>query len=299
MSQRETVARYNLIIQKLRNHKQATFSEIAEYLERQSEIDERNYSVSARTFQRDVAAIFELYKIEIKYDFSRKVYYIDTDAQDEANSRIMEAFDMLNALNASDKLSNYIHFDKRKPQGSENLYGILHAVKNRLQIAFTYQKFWEDTPTTRTAQPYALKEFKNRWYVLVRDLKDDNVKTFALDRLTDLEITKKKFLIPKEFSANEYFKHCFGVERPNDAQPQEIILSFDEEQGKYIKTLPLHTSQEIITDTKEELRVKLFVYDTYDLRMELLSFGERVKIISPKSLVNKMKKVAEEVLGQY
>ena len=199
MSKREAVARYNLIINKLRN-RPSTFSEISDYLVLESELQGYDFNVSKRTFQRDLEDIRSLYNIDIQYDFSRKVYYIDYEEKPEVNESILEAFDVFNALNITDRLSDYIHFEKIKPKGTENLYGLLHAIKNQFQVSFTYQKFWENESSYRTVEPYALKEFKNRWYLIAHDLNDNYVKVFALDRLTDLEITRKKFQRPDDFN---------------------------------------------------------------------------------------------------
>lgn len=298
MSKRESIARYNLIIKKLRKHP-ASFAEIADYLALESELQEYNFNVSKRTFQRDLEDIRSLYNIDIQFDFSRKVYFLDFDEQSDVNERILEAFDTFNALNLSDRLSNNIHFEKRRPQGTENLYGLLHAIKNQLQIKFTYQKFWEDELTKRNVEPYALKEFRNRWYVLANDLKDNQVKSFALDRLTNLDITKRKFQFPNDFNINEHYKYCFGIISPNGHKPQEVILSFDPFQGKYIKSLPLHESQQILIDNEDELRVKLTLFVTHDFFMELLSYGENLKVIEPESLIKEIKYSLQETLKQY
>ncbi len=164
MSKRETISRYNIIIKKLRRFP-ATYKEIMNELSLESEIQSYNFNISKRTFQRDIADIRAIYNIDIKYDFSRGWYYIDFDDRSEMQERILEAFDTFNAFNLTGRLSKYIHFEKRKPQGTENLYGILHAIKNRYRIIFTHQKYWEEQPTNRNVEPYALKEFKNRWYV--------------------------------------------------------------------------------------------------------------------------------------
>ncbi len=298
MSKRESIARYNLIIKKLRKYP-ASFAVISDYLALESELQEYNFNVSKRTFQRDLEDIRSLYNIDIQFDHSRKVYFIDFDEQTDANERILEAFDTFNALNLSDRLSNNIHFEKRRPQGTENLYGLLHAIKNQLQIKFTYQKFWEDELTKRNAEPYALKEFKNRWYLLANDLKDDQVKSFALDRLTDLDITKRKFQFPNDFNINDHYKYCFGIISPNGHKPQEVILSFSPFQGKYIKSLPLHESQQIMIDNEKELRVKMTLFITHDFFMELLSYGENLKVIKPKSLINGLKSTFENALKLY
>jgi predicted DNA-binding transcriptional regulator YafY len=298
MSKREAISRYNLIIKKLRKSP-VSFNEIADYLSLESELQSYDFNVSKRTFQRDLEDIRSIYNIDIQYDFSRKVYFIDFEQQPEVNERILEAFDTFNALNITDRLSNHIHFEKRRPQGTENLYGLLHAIKNQVQINFTYQKYWEDELTERIVEPYALKEFKNRWYVLANDLKDNQVKSFALDRLTDLEITKRKFQFPNDFNINEHYKYCFGIISPNGHKPQEVVLSFDPFQGKYIKSLPLHESQQILVDNEDELKVKLTLFVTHDFFMELLSYGENLKVIEPESLIKDIKNSLQETLKQY
>lgn len=298
MSKRESIARYNLIIKKLRK-RSATFAEIEEYLALESEMQAYNFNISKRTFQRDRDDIRSLYNIDILFDFSKKVYYIDFDEQPEANERILEAFDTFNALNLTDRLSKHIHFEKRKPQGTEHLYGVLHAIKNQIQIKFVYQKYWEDELTERIVEPYALKEFKNRWYVLSKDLGDDKIKSFALDRLTDLEILNKKFNFPKDFDVNEHYRYCFGIISPNGHQPEDVVLSFNAFQGKYIKSLPLHDSQQILTDNDDELRIQLKLFITHDFFMELLSFGENLKVLKPQSLIDDLKSTVRNIQSIY
>ncbi len=298
MSKRESIARYSLIIKKLRRHP-ASFAEISDYLALESELQAYNFNISKRTFQRDLNDIRLLFNFDVQYDPSQKVYFIYFDEQAELNERILEAFETFNALNISDRLSGHIHFEKRKPRGTENLYGLLHAIKNKVHIKFTYQKYWENELTERMVKPYALKEFKNRWYVLANDLKDNKVKSFALDRLSGLEITKMKFQIPEDFNVNVHYKYCFGIISPNGHEPQEVILSFDPFQGKYIKSLPLHETQEVLIDNKQEVRVKLTVFLTHDFFMELLSHGEHLRVIQPAGLINDLKSTFKNALKLY
>jgi predicted DNA-binding transcriptional regulator YafY len=62
-----------------------------------------------------------------------------------------------------------IHFENRKAAGTENLHELLHAIQNNLQVTFQYQKYWDEKPTLKTVSPYALKEFRNRWYLVGED----------------------------------------------------------------------------------------------------------------------------------
>ena len=299
MSKRETLFRQSLIIEKLRKTP-SNFEKIATYLKLQSEIHEYNFNISLRTFQRDVQDIASLYNIEIEYDRSTKVYRIVSDEKTELNERLFEAFDMLNAMNLASRVSEHIQFEKRKPQGLENLYGLLRAVQNRFVISFDHLKYWEEETGNRTIEPYALKEFRNRWYVLGKDLKDGKIKTFGLDRLSNLEISKTHFRFPVDFDLNGYFRHCFGVISPYEEQePEDVILSFTPFQGRYIKSLPLQETQEVLTDNDDELRIKLKLYITHDFIMEILFFGENVKVIEPESLIADIKKTLETALSSY
>jgi predicted DNA-binding transcriptional regulator YafY len=299
MSTKESLLRYIHIINKLRKNS-ATFLEIDDYLLQQAEKQDYKFNVSKRQFQRDLKDIESIFEIEINYDFRRQVYSINEEEYSEISRRRMEAFDTFNALKIGENTSKSIHFEKRRPQGTEHLFGLLHAIKNNLQIRFKYHKYWENEVTIRSAEPLALKEFKNRWYVLSKDLKDSKIKSFALDRINELEITKKHFTFPKNFNVNDYYRNCFGIISPDEGQKlQEVILSFDPNQGKYIKSLPLHESQEIFMDNDNELQIRLFIYITHDFLMEILSYGDKVKVIEPENMIAELKTSLKNALNQY
>lgn len=298
MAGRKALSRYHLIINKLQKHC-ATLDEILDHLERQGEIHGDDFSISKRTFQRDVEAIWDLYKMEIKYDPSAKIYYIEDHGETELNTRMLEAFDVFNALNLSDGLKRYIYFDKRKPKGTEHLYILLHAIKNRQTVLFDYQKYEDPGASRRHAQPYALKEAKNQWYLLGKEINDETVKSFALDRMSNPEATKKKFRYPEDYNVEEQFRDFFGIDRYCEEPAAEVELSFAPYQGHYIKALPLHESQEVIVDTCDELRIHLKLHITYDFIMELLAYGKELQVLKPAGLRKAIIHTLEESLKQY
>jgi predicted DNA-binding transcriptional regulator YafY len=298
MSRKEALIRYKHIVNKLRK-KPSDFNEIASYLERQSELEDYNFTISKRTFKRDTEDILSLYSIEIKYNFTDKVYYIDDEGNAAKSDRLLEAFDTLYVLNMAEDLSNYIHFERIKPKGTDNLYGLVHSIKNKLQIRFEYEKYWEENITNRVVEPYCLKEFKNRWYLIAKEVKNDHPKTFALDRMSGLEITNVKFAVPASFDMNKLFKYSYGIITPQDQKIEDVVLSFDPEQGKYIKSLPLHESQEILVNDETELKIKLKLYLTYDFEMELLSYADKVKVLEPVSLAEKLSIAHKKAFEHY
>ncbi len=298
MAKREIIARYTLIIKKLRRQP-ASFQEVFNYLERESLLQGYDYCISSRTFQRDINDIRSLYGIDIQYDSSQGKYYVCHDPEPDGRERILEAFDTFNALDLTDRLSKYISFEKRRPEGTEHLYGVLHAIKNRRQIRFLYVKFTEQDIIQRTIDPYLLKEFKKRWYVLGRDQRDGRVKSFGLDRMSELDVTRRTFSPDPETDLQERFRYCFGIISPNAEHPEEVILSFNSHNGKYIKSLPLHHTQEVIIDNARELRIRLRLYITHDLYMEMLSLGDKVKVIKPLQLEKILKNTYQSALKKY
>ena len=298
MSVRETILRYHQIISKIRKHP-FTFKEMSDELARESEFKGYRLKTGIRTFQRDLDTIRSIYSIDIQFDFKRGVYYYVPDEHSESNLRMVEALDLFNALKISENISGAIHFEKRRPQGTENMNGLLHAIRNRLQTEFTYFKYWEDQSSQRLVEPYALKEFRNRWYLLAVDHKDQRMKVFGLDRLSNLVISIRKFRYPRSFNVNDYFSDCYGIIVPEGEMPEEVILTFEPHEGKYIKSLPLHASQEIINDTPEELRICLTLYITEDFIMEILSHGAKVRVIQPAGLAKVIRNSCQETFMKY
>jgi len=305
MSKRGYISRYLLILKKLRARPNSSYEDLQRYIENQvgymqMQDDALSIGFSKRTLQRDIREIRNILGVDIEYSKTSKGYFISQNEMENMNfQRMVEAFDMFNSLNLAQDAAPFIHLEKRKPQGTENLYGLLYAIKNKVQVKFSYQKFWEDEISHRKAEPHALKEFKNRWYLLAKDGKGRHVKTFALDRLTNLEITKLAFESREAYNIEETFRYCFGIISPDDEEPQDIILSFDPFQGKYIKSLPLHETQVVLIDNDDELRIQLTLYLTHDLMMELLSFGDNMKVIKPQALITQIKTAHEKAYKQY
>jgi predicted DNA-binding transcriptional regulator YafY len=297
MSKREAIIRLSLILRKLRS-KACTFEEIYDFLMQEGEIQSYNFDISKRTFQRDLQDIASIFSIDIDYDFSNRKYYIAEEGP--ANDRLLEAFDTFSALNVRERMSDILLFEDRKPLGTDHLHGIMHAIKQQKLIKFSYSKYWEEGSTTRTLVPYAMKEFNHRWYVVGKDHIKQEIRIFGLDRIKDLQILKEGYEAAN-FSVQDYFKHCFGIIRPDDEKsaPEEVILSFNPFKGKYIKSLPLHHSQQLLVDNEEETRVSIKVYITHDLMMEILSHGHEVDVIGPIGLRKKVKDELESALKTY
>jgi predicted DNA-binding transcriptional regulator YafY len=306
MSNRGYLWRYGKIVQKVQKQPYITKTKLLDYLSAETENvryldDELEVGLSARTLERDLREIRNLVGISIEYSRSMRGYYIEGDNAfgSEALQRMVESFEMFRSLNVAQNLENVLYPEKERPQGMEQMYGLIHAIKNRLRIRFIYTKFSDDHSSQRSGKPYALKEFNRRWYVLLHDDFDKRIKVFGLDRMSALEITTEHFPAVPQPNVEALFAPCFGITIPADAQPQEVILSFTPLQAKYVKSLPLHPTQKIVSETADELRISLNVYPTFELEKQILSYGEEAKVIQPVKLAETIKERLKRTLEQY
>jgi predicted DNA-binding transcriptional regulator YafY len=302
MSKQRFIKRYSFIINLLRRTP-ASFEAIEKYLQQKSIFEEENFEVALRTFQRDLKEIESLFGIKIRNNRAKGVYEIveNSDEDSDKYDRLMESFEVFNTLNLSNQFANEIIVEKRKPLGLEHMYTLLSAIKKKCEVQFTHEKYWteEEGKHLKQVQPIALKEARFRWYLIGKDKKDNIIKTFGLDRISDLKVLENTFVGTSNYDGKIAFEHSFGIVTNENKMPEKVILSFSHKQGKFIKSFPLHHSQKTIIDDKNEFQIELTIHPTYDFVMELLSIGSHVKVLEPLSLREEIKKRLQDSLNLY
>lgn len=299
MSKREYLHRYLLVIRRLEKD-EATLEELNDYLQVKSQLTGDTFTISTRNFLRDRKDILSLYSINIEYDFKRKVYYIASNENSDLSLRTLEAFELFNALKISDSFSQFVQVEKAKPKGTEHFHVLLKAIKGRKVISIGYQKFGCNEATEVFVEPYALKEFEGRWYLIGNVTPERRIKTYGLDRIYSFKVMSYKFEKPTSgWNVQDYFKDYFGIFHDDDTEAEKVVLSFSATQGNYIKTLPLHASQKVIVDNEKELRVEMFVHVTFDLVKAISSYANDVKVMAPASLKKEICKKYKDALLQY
>ena len=290
--------RYLYVIDRLRS-RPCSFSALQDHVMSKLEQDDidTTFEYAIRTFERDKKDITALFGIVIQYNRKDKTYAIDEEEiEDQSVTRMIDVFSIHHALQEGNKLSPSVFLEKRKSLGTEHIYGIIHAIQNLYLLQFTHQKHWEDFSTQREVKPIAIKESQQRWYLVALDKKNETVKTFGLDRISNLKITDTKFK-PVAYNVEKEFQHAFGVETYEAAK--KVILEFSKQQGNYIKTFPLHKSQRIVKETEDAVSIEIFIHTTNDIKMELLKYGSNVKVIAPISLQNDIKNRISEMSNLY
>ena len=182
------------------------------------------------------------------------------------------------------------------PAGMEYLSLIVRAIKSNHRLLIGYQKFGVEG-YEKVVSPYALKLFHQRWYLLARTA-DDQMRIYALDRLTKAELTTEPFTMPRGFSPKAYFAEYFGVLTIPVPMAHVVIRAYDTTPD-YLRTLPLHHSQREIASTDQYADFALDLRPTADFQGQLLSHGARIEVLEPESLRQQMAQSLSASLERY
>lgn len=253
------------------------------------------------TFNRYRTAIEEIFGINIECQRKGYQYYIENDDILKSNSLIHWMIDSLsvgNMLIDSLSMKDRILLENI-PSGKMHLQPIINAMKQGKKIRIEYQRFGKQEVRCITVEPYAIKVFKQRWYVLANDDKWEMPAVYALDRIATLKETDEDFVFPTEFDAETFFKDCYGVLCGTNDKAQKIVLRAYPPYVNYLRTLPLHTSQKELDSTPEYADFELYLRPTFDFRQELLCQGDEVEVLEPKAFREEMKQMVQRIVNRY
>ena len=250
--------------------------------------------LSERQFHRYTDAVESLFDIEIKFDRSWNGYVIaDREELKDMGMRtwMIQTFSVSSVLHESQDLKNRILLEN-VPSGQQHLTIIVDAMREGVALSMTYHSFHREEPSTFEVEPYCVKLFEQRWYMLGMS---DKLRIYALDRIKALEPTERKFKLPKKFDAAKFFEDYYGIiigDEDFDVEP--VALKVDSWQSKYIRTLPLHHTQVEVERNEEYSIFEYRLCPSFDFQQKLLSMGDSVGVLAPVLLKDILRKKAEK-----
>lgn len=293
--------RYVWLVDTIYRIGKVTFEEINERW-MASELNYSGNDLPLKTFHNHRKAIEQMFDINIECNRrAGYVYYIENADDMErggVRSWLLNTFAVNNLINESHKLKHRILFE-HIPSGQRFLPLIIEAMRDGKTMEMTYQSFWRDEAHTFDIEPYCVKVFKQRWYLVAKSLAYDYPRIYALDRIHSIQASEKKFILPVGFDAEAYFHDSFGIIVDEDVSAQTIEIKVLENQVKYFRALPLHLTQ---TEKEKHENYSIFEYylcPTFDFRQELLSKGAEIEIISPQWFRNEIKNTIQFMLERY
>lgn len=204
--------------------------------------------ISRNTFLEYKRKAEELFDIDIICDRRTNQYFIEEPEaleSDQLKKWLLSSLSAVTTIEQSKNLSQRIMLEQTFG-GESFLPTITEAMSSNLCINMIYKPFWYDDPYSFRLNPYFIRLFKQRWYLIGFSHKHKMVRVFAFDRIQEVNITEQKFTMPEGLNVDNYFFNNFGIIQQDDIKPETIRLKFIAEQGVYIETKPLHRSQRLL-----------------------------------------------------
>lgn len=201
----------------------------------------------------------------------------------EMNGVIQKLEDSIHATSQK----SIIHLDKNEQlKGLEHIDILYESIANKKVLKILYKSFTARESNVFTVHPQLLKEFNNRWFLIC--LYKQKMYNLALDRMESIKTDDSLVYIDKELDGDEYFKDIVGVTVSESMDPRNVIFWVDAGNAPYVKTKPLHKSQEILKEGHDGTLFKICVQINYELERLLLGFGDSLIVHKPKKLRLKM-----------
>ena len=287
---------YIWIINTLRAYKRLTFEELNRKWQA-SEVTDGN-ALQRSSFNRHRDAILDMFGIII--DCDQKDYKYSISNQEVLNDDSVERW-LFSTLTVHGVLADSAAVKERVvlenvPAGEEYLETIIRAIRTDHRLHMGYQKFGTEG-YVKTVCPYALKLFHQRWYLLAKN-DEDQMRIYALDRMTMMELADETFEMPEDFSPQAYFSEYFGV-LTVDTPMAHVVIRAHNFTPNYLRTLPLHHSQRELTSTEHYTDFSFDIRPTADFLGQLLSHGDGIEVLEPADLRQKMKQLIANNLKRY
>lgn len=269
---REIASRYCIVIDEIREGRHIYYC-----------YQDRSYSIYKHDFSLE-----SLYKINEAFNILSRFHGLSIDLLlDEMNVLVKSKI-----MVASRKPSPVVGFEYNKAYSPYMRYfhDLFNAICSSRVLEVEYQSFKNKESRVHIVHPYFLQQKYNRWYLLGLNEKHGEITTYALDRIKNVRYLDTVYIENKEIDFLRYFDHVVGVTYNKDVQPEKLLIWCSSEQYHYLNSNPIHPTQRLIS--YEENKGATFEYIlcvNYELEQKLLYYGEKIIVLAPSGLRDRMK----------
>lgn len=293
-----TVHVYSLMLDRIGRGHGASLKDLKVHLE------EHDLPKSERTISRYIEQLRNEFGLDIIYDSAKRNYLIKKDSNFEIENFLnlltlsqMTSIDLGNPKKWQE-IQNVIQFDQiQQPKGLEHINDITSAILKRKLIQFDHFNFYTQKVTAYSIKPLLLKQYQYRWYV-IGEIASGEMRTFGLDRLQNLWVESETFPATSNKAIRQKFDQVIGLDFSNEV-PVNIKISSTPFQANYLKSVPLHKSQTIESESKKEVIFNYQLIPNFELIQKILMMADQVQVLEPKELKDQVKNLLNKALKKY
>jgi len=173
---------------------------------------------------------------------------------------------------------------------------LIDAILHQRQARIAYYSFNSRRTKSYGIDPYRLVYYRGGLYLYARAHEYDEVRTFAVERVQQVEVQEIGFEIPADFSPSDYARSAFGI---IGGKPQTIELVFAAETAGYVRERNWHESQTLAEEPDGSVRLTLEVAPSFDLKSWIKGFLPHVRVVRPASLRDEIAHELEQARATF
>ena len=259
--------------------------------------------IPIRTFHKWKIAAEDMFNLVIECE-RKGGYHYYIENKDEVKrgglrNWLLNTISVSNLLLDSQSLKDRILLEDI-PSGQDELAIILEAMKTNTKLRITYQAYWRDESFTFNVHPYCVKLFKQRWYLIALNPYFNSIRIYALDRICNIsKLDGESFKMPEDFYPEDYFYNYYGIIAGTKRKVEKVKLKVSAGQANYLRSLPLHDTQEEIEENEEYSIFSLRICPEFDFYQEILSNGEDIEVLEPKWMREEIGDIIHRMWNKY
>lgn len=260
-------------------------------------LSDKYSDITTRTLQRDFEYIEILFGIHIAYDRSMGGYVIKKRSELAPEYEVLlQNFELLSRIDNDSVLMDCVISEHRRPPLGECFEEILDAIREHCVVEIEYEHYRDNSRVAKhTIRPHFLKESQQRWYLVGYNERDE-MRVYALERILSVEVKISKFNPKDTKDILQIFDDSFGIWANENMPIEDIVVKYDKLDSKFVKSMPLHSSQHIIEENEDSLTIGLRLRITNDFVMALLARSRSIEVISPISLRQRIEEIYRKAL---
>ncbi|MCQ6560211.1 helix-turn-helix transcriptional regulator [Paenibacillus mendelii] len=173
------------------------------------------------------------------------------------------------------------------------------GMEQQSSLELNYKAGYDGVQSKRILDPYGLVHWKSKWYAVGYCHLRGEIRSFRVDRMSDIRCTDNKYQRPQPFSARDFLLSSLLPESGSD---HDMISVRIQGTPQALDDLCRHwlLGHALVERTVDQAHFRLDEETLYSqLSYYLLSFGGKIRIVEPEELKSCLIDITASLLDYY
>lgn len=168
------------------------------------------------------------------------------------------------------------------------------AIQQKRKVTIRYDSFYEKETIDLELWPYHLFYNNRAWYVIGNSRLHQSLRTFKLNRITDITLQTKKFLDGDDFDLRQYLGRAWSM--IPEGRIYHVKLRFAPKVARNVAEVHWHETQQTKFNPDGSADVEFRVDGINEITWWILGYGDQVKVLAPRRLRERIIEIAKNMI---